>query len=255
MPRTARKKSCTDIYHGIGRGINHERIFNQTREKNNFIRLLKKYLEKYAVEIYAYAIMSTHFHLILRADLKVMSGYLASVLAEFAEYYNYKHGRNGHVFQNRFISECIEDSRYFWNCIRYVHMNPVNANIVKNPLKYRFSSLSEYQMEKDQILHPAAIKMYKEFFSDFEEYIHFHEKNDKNIFLDIPGEIEAQQKKVAMDILIQETYVRGLGSPKELLEEKELRRAYMTKIIQDLGISKTRAQRLYRIIKRGIIGK
>ena len=88
MPRAARMKSSTNLYHVIGRGINSERIFNQTREKNNFKRLLIKYQEKYEVEIYSYVVMSTHFHLLLRADLKVMSGYLASVLAEFAEYYN-----------------------------------------------------------------------------------------------------------------------------------------------------------------------
>src|SRR5699024_7398762 len=151
MPRAARMKSGTNFYHVIGRGINSERIFNQTREKNNFKRLLVKYQEKYEVEIYSYVVMSTHFHLLLRADLKVMSGYLASVLAEFAEYYNYKHNRNGHVFQNRFKSECVETAQYFWNCMRYIHMNPVNANIVKNPLKYRFSSLKEYETEKNQI--------------------------------------------------------------------------------------------------------
>ena len=137
MPRTARMKSSTDFYHVIARGINHERIFNQPREKNNFIRILKKYLKKYDVELYAYVIMSTHFHLLIHSELEVLSGYLAIVLAEFAEYYNYKHNRNGHVFQNRFKSECVENMQYFWNCIRYIHMNPVDANLVKNPMKYK----------------------------------------------------------------------------------------------------------------------
>ena len=82
--------------------------------------------------------MSTHFHILLRADLKLLSHYMASVLAEFAEYYNFKHNRNGHVFQDRFKSECVETGQYFWNCMRYIHMNPVNANIVKHPLNYNF---------------------------------------------------------------------------------------------------------------------
>ena len=75
MPRTARMKSSTDFYHVIARGINHERIFNQPREKNNFIRILKKYLKKYDVELYAYVIMSTHFHLLIHSELEVLSGY------------------------------------------------------------------------------------------------------------------------------------------------------------------------------------
>ena len=56
-----------------------------------------KYQEKYEVEIYSYVIMSTHFHLLLRADLKVLSSYMASVLAEFAEYYNCEYDDRGNI--------------------------------------------------------------------------------------------------------------------------------------------------------------
>ena len=161
MPRTARSRSSTDMYHVIARGINKEPIFKQKREKNNFIRLLLKHLKDRDIEIYAYVIMSTHFHILIRVDLKLLSNYLAIVLAEFAEYYNYKHNRNGHVFQDRFKSECVETEQYFWNCMRYIHMNPVNANLVNDPLNYNFSSLKEYETEKSRIIHPKAIKIYK----------------------------------------------------------------------------------------------
>ena len=164
------------MYHVIARGINKEPIFKQKREKNNFKRLLVKHLKDHDIEIFAYVSMSTHFHILIRVDLKLLSSYLAIVLAEFAEYYNYKHNRNGHVFQDRFKSECVETEQYFWNCMRYIHMNPVNANIVKYPLNYTYSSLKEYETEKSRIIHPKAIKIYKEKFSDFEEYLDFHNK-------------------------------------------------------------------------------
>ena len=90
MPRTARRKSATDIYHVIARGINKEEIFKQKREKNNFLRRLKKHLKDQDIEIYAYVIMSTHFHILIHVDLKLLSHFMASVLAEFAEYNNYK---------------------------------------------------------------------------------------------------------------------------------------------------------------------
>ena len=255
MPRTARKKSCTDFYHVIGRGINHERIFNQIREKNNFKRLLEKYLEKYEVEIYAYVIMSTHFHLLIRANLSDLSGYLAIVQAEFAEYYNYKHERNGHVFQNRFKSECIENPQYFWNCLRYIHMNPLNANIVKNPTKYKNSSMKEYQVEKCQILHPQALSLYKNRFSDFEEFLEFHQRNHKQIFIDTPEEVEIQQRKFALALLTQEAHLHSLESGKEILENVDLRRNFKEKLQSELHISKKRAEKLYRYVKRCIIGK
>ena len=255
MPRSARERSSTNIYHLMGRGINREKIFEQTREKNNFKRLLNKHLEKYGIEIFSYVIMSTHFHLLARADLKLLSGYLAIVLAEYAEYYNFKHDRNGHVFQNRFKSECVESEQYFWNCLRYIHMNPVNANLVKSPLDYKYSSIKEYQIEKNKIIHPAAIKMYKQNFTDFEEYLEFHNKNQKYIFLDTPDDVENQLYKVAMAILYQEAHLRGFEKPVEMIENLTLRRMYKEKLQKELKISKARTDRLYRRVKSCIIGK
>ena len=255
MPRTARKRSSTDFYHVIARGINRERIFKQQREKNNFIRLLLKHLDKHDVEVYAYVIMSTHFHLLLHADLKLLSHYLAIVLAEFAEYYNYKHNRNGHVFQDRFKSECVENEQYFWNCFRYIHMNPVNANLVKRPLNYQFSSLREYETEKSKIIHSKAIEIYRSKFTDFEECLDFHQKGQKQIFLDVPEEVETQFVKVALAILEQEAHLKGLEGSYEIIEDISLRCQYKDKLQEELKITKAKTERLYRSVKSCIIGK
>ena len=148
MPIQKRQESSTKFYHVTARGINKEHIFNQIRERYFFLKILKKYLEKYDVRIYAYCIMSNHIHLLIQSELEVLSLFMARVLAEYAEYYNYKHIRNGHVFQNRFGSECIESEKYFWNCIRYIHLNPVKAGVSKNISTYRFSSINEYSDRK-----------------------------------------------------------------------------------------------------------
>ena len=137
MPLKRRQKSGTDLYHVIAKGINKERTFNQSREKTYLKKIIKKIKKKYEnVEIYAYCIMSNHIHLILKAEFPELSLFMAAVLAEYANYYNYKHHRNGHVFQNRFVSECIETERYFWNCLRYIHLNPVKARVVKEAARY-----------------------------------------------------------------------------------------------------------------------
>lgn len=132
MPTKRRSVSSTGVYHVTARGINKEQIFNQIRERYYFKKILIKYLKQYDVEICAYCIMSNHIHLIIHSEIETLSLFMARVLAEYASYYNYKHERNGHVFQNRFGSECIETSHYFWNCVRYIHMNSVNAKIVKD---------------------------------------------------------------------------------------------------------------------------
>ena len=255
MPRTARKRSSTDVYHVIARGINREPIFKQKREKNNFIRILLKHLKDHDIEILAYVIMSTHFHILIRVDLKLLSNYLAIVLAEFAEYYNYKHNRNGHVFQDRFKSECVETERYFWNCLRYIHMNPVNANLVKNPLNYNFSSLKEYQTEKSRIIHPKAIEIYKSEFTDFEEYLEFHSKGQKQVFIDVPEEMEMQLVKAAVMILKQKAHILGLEGPYEIIENRELRERFKVQLREELKLTKAKTERLYRDVKSCIIGK
>ncbi len=255
MPRTARKRSSTDVYHVIARGINREPIFKQKREKNNFIRILLKHLKDHDIEIYAYVIMSTHFHILIRVDLKLLSHYLAIVLAEFAEYYNFKHNRNGHVFQDRFKSECVETEQYFWNCIRYIHMNPVNANIAKTPLNYNFSSLKEYEAGKCRIISPKALKIYRSEFTCFEEFLESHTKTQRQIFIDIPEEVDGQLVKVALSILEREARLNGFEEPREVIENFEMRCRYKEKLQKELNISKARSERLYRCIKSCIIEK
>lgn len=255
MPCTARKRSSTDLYHVIARGINREPIFKQKREKNNFIRLLLKHLKDRDIEIYAYAIMSTHFHILIRVDLKLLSSYLAIVLAEFAEYYNFKHNRNGHVFQDRFKSECVETSQYFWNCIRYIHMNPVNAHVVKTPENYTFSSLKEYETRKSRIIHSKAIEIYQSEFVDFEEFLDFHQKIQKQIFIDVPEEVEMQFEKAALRLLNQEAHLNGVEEPREIIENIETRRQYKNKLQTELRISKAKSERLYRYVKSCIMEK
>ena len=86
------------------------------------------------------------------AEIQELSFFMARVLAEYANYYNYKHDRNGHVFQNRFTSECIEDEDYFWNCLRYIHMNPVKAGMAKKAADYKYSSIKEYFAEEKMLI-------------------------------------------------------------------------------------------------------
>ena len=94
-----RQESSTGMYHVMVKGINKERIFNQQREKSYLIKIILKHLELFKVEIYSYSIMSNHAHFIIRSEIQILSRFMAAVLSEYALYYNFKHQRNGHVFQ------------------------------------------------------------------------------------------------------------------------------------------------------------
>lgn len=132
-------------------------------------------------------------------------------------------------------------------------MNPVQASIVNNPLVYRFSSINEYEKEKNKIIDPEAIKLYKDNFQDFEEFIQFHDRTSKSIVLDIPDEIEIQREKAAMSILKQEARLAGATDHREVLENIDLRTKYKEILRKELKISKSKTEQLYQYVKRCII--
>ncbi len=257
--RVARQASSTGLYHIFVRGINRERIFEQAREKQYFKRIIKKCLKKleqYGIEIHAYCIMSNHAHLVIKSDQKEkLSYFMSNILTEYAQYYNYKHNRNGHVFQNRFGSECIEDERYYWNCIKYVHMNPVKALMVPSVLEYKYTSIGEYRSGRLAIIHPNAYHKYKERFKNVIAYMEFHGIANEQIFIGMLEEVKAQRMEVALSILWKMKEQKHLDEIQQILEEPALRKQFMKQIERKLGLSKNGTCKLYTDIKKKYIDK
>lgn len=249
MPNKRRQESSTGFYHVIVKGINKERIYDQYRERSYFKRIISKHFKKYQVEIYAFCIMSNHAHVMIRAEIQELSMFMARILAEYASYYNYKHHRNGHVFQNRFTSECIESEAYFWNCIRYIHMNPVKANMVNSPLHYKYCSMREYYTETPILVHERAVSIYKNHFADKAAFEAFHQKRQYEVFADIPDEVKEQQLEIAILIFEKMSEQYNLELKQEILERQELRREYISQLQKILGISKKRTGELYCAIR------
>lgn len=254
MPCTKRQKSVTGIYHVTARGINKEHIFNQIRERYYFKKILKKHLEKYDVKIYAYCIMSNHIHIIIHSKIETLSLFMARILAEYAEYYNYKHQRNGHVFQNRFGSECIENALYLWRCIRYIHMNPVNAKMTKSVCAYRFSSMTEYQKEESDIIHQSVFVNYKSCFIDFNDFLLFHQGKDNSAYMDTAEDLQVQRKCAALAILEIMVSEQKVEKALEILEDKNLRSNYLDNLAKSLNISKRQTEKLYKYVESCVFG-
>jgi len=250
MPHTGRKKSFTNFYHVFVRGINHELIFNQIREKQYFKKIIKKHLIKHEVEIYAYCIMSNHAHFLIKStDVRILSLFMSKILAEYAKYYNYKKKRNGHVFQNRFRSECIEDENYFWNCLKYIHLNPVKAYMTSNPWEYKYSSMRDYKYKKNEILHNNALDKCSKHFGEWTSFLEYHYSGSLSVFLGMSGEVYQQQKEKAWSILEEIQIAEKLEDIKQVLEEPEIRAKYMDEIQCTMHISKRLKKRIYNEIK------
>ena len=244
MPIRRRQESSTGIYHVIVKGINNEKIYNQQREKVYFKSIVLKHLKKYQVEIYCYCIMSNHAHFIIRAELQILSVFMAAILAEYASYYNFKHHRNGHVFQNRYTSECIEDERYFWTCMRYIHLNPVKAKMIKRPERYKYSSMSEYMLETSIVIHEKAIRLYKKCYLSFKEFEEFHKERQAEVFIDTADEVVLQRRELAL--IIAEDVFRdyNLSLLSQVFEEKRPCKEYIRRLKTILKISQKKAEKL-----------
>lgn len=144
MPRQARSKSKSGIYHVILRGANRQEIFHDDDDNRKFLEILEKYKTKSQLSIFAWCLMSNHVHLLVKEGDESLSGTMKRIGVSYVSYYNWKYRANGHLFQDRFKSENVETKRYLLTVIRYIHQNPVKAGIVNKVDEWRWSSCKEY---------------------------------------------------------------------------------------------------------------
>jgi REP element-mobilizing transposase RayT len=145
MPRTARKKSPAGIYHIMVRSISELMLFRNSKDKDKYLEILKKYKDTYLFEVYAYCLMSTHAHVVIDCCAADISKIMKSINQSYAAYYNFKYQRHGHVFQDRFKSKLVDDDNYLLNLTAYIHNNPKDIKGYENNVhKYNYSSLGIY---------------------------------------------------------------------------------------------------------------
>ena len=144
MPRQARKKSKTGIYHIMLRGINQQQIFEDAEDYNRFLDVVKDCKEICEFELYAYCLMGNHVHLLIHEHKESIEQIVKRIGSRFVYWYNVKYQRKGHLFQDRFKSEPVEDQRYFSTVLVYIHQNPLKAGLCEKPGEYPYSSYNEY---------------------------------------------------------------------------------------------------------------
>ena len=157
MPRKPREKSGTGIYHIMLRGINHQDIFEERSDYWKFLKLLR--LQTHPEDkqghplpphciVYAYCLMTNHVHLLLREVDEGLMLPIKRISIAYAQYFNLKYERSGHLFQDRFKSEPVNDMGYFVTLLRYIHQNPIAAGIASSVDAYTWSSWCEYDDAK-----------------------------------------------------------------------------------------------------------
>ena len=153
--RKRRKYSKSGFYHIVIRGVNKQNIFFDEADKKLFLGLLKKYSIKLKIQVHAYCLMDNHAHLLLEDTDKSISLFMQVFTSLYARLFNKKYDRIGHLFQERFASEVIEDSFYFMTVFRYIIQNPEKAGIEKTE-NYEWSSFKLYKV-KDTFLEKETV--------------------------------------------------------------------------------------------------
>ena len=146
MPRTARETSCTGIYHVILRGINRQNIFEDDEDKMKFLLILREMKEQCGFSLYAYTLMSNHVHLLIKVGDQPLEHVFKRIGGKYVYWFNKKYQRTGHLFQDRFKSEPVEDEEYLLTVICYIHYNPLRGGLCPD-LNYKYSSYGDYILD------------------------------------------------------------------------------------------------------------
>jgi putative transposase len=130
MPRQPRLDTPGALHHIIARGNERRKIFEDKRDCEEFLVRLEDILSVGQTSCYAWALIPNHFHLFLRTGTVPIATIMRRLLTGYAMYFNRRHRRYGHLFQNRYKSILCQEDPYFTELVRYIHLNPLRAKVV-----------------------------------------------------------------------------------------------------------------------------
>ncbi len=154
MPRYAREKCESGLYHIMLRGINRQNIFHNDEDCLRFIETLQKVKVNDNYSLIAYCLMNNHVHILLQEKKEELSKIIKRIGISYAWWYNRKYKLVGHLFQDRYRSEGIDSDSQLLSVARYIHNNPAKAGLVINAEDYKWSSCKVYSGKKD---YPASL--------------------------------------------------------------------------------------------------
>ncbi|MHB1393344.1 MAG: transposase [Clostridia bacterium] len=238
MGRPWREEYQGGIYHVIARGNNKEYIFKDSIDKSYFIKQLKEAVADTNYRIFGYVLMGNHYHIIIQTIGKKLQEIMHQINNKYSKYFNAKYKRAGHVFQGRYKAIVVQDERYLIGLLRYVHQNPIQANLCKSVVEYKWSSDVLYRkgisgfVNVDIVLkmlnveRADAIKQYKELMAEKEE----QEFDNMKVVGDEAYQIMCMSKKETderkpLDVILKET---GIGDEEYQLVKAGSRKRKLT---------------------------
>lgn len=124
----------------MARGVNGQDIFVDDHDRRLFLETISLTAEICSAKVVAYCLMGNHFHLVIKVGEVSLSTFMRRALTVYSKRFNLRHGREGHLFQARYLAKLCTDDSYLTTMIRYVHWNPVKAGLVERPRMWPWSS-------------------------------------------------------------------------------------------------------------------
>ncbi len=241
MPRTARKRSDTGTYHVMLRGINRQTIFEDNEDYEKFLQRLRVYREECGYEIYAYCLMSNHVHLLMKEGAEYLGKIFRRIGASYVYWYNWKYSRTGHLFQDRYKSEVVENDRYFLTVLRYIHQNPIKARMADDIGEYPWSSYNEYIGQADICATHFALSIFSDDIKTaIEQFSSFNKEENIDKCLDY------EETKRLNDIEARELIkdIANIQNPNALQRFEKDKRDLVIKHLKNNGLSIRQIERL-----------
>ena len=229
------------------RGINQQVIFEDNEDYSKFLETIEKYKTVSGYKIFAYCLMSNHIHLLLKVEKEDLDLIMKRIAGSYVYWYNWKYYRKGHLFQDRFKSEPVENDEYFFTVIRYIHQNPVKAEIAENVMEYRYSSYNDYVEGGSQITETEfALSIMQK-----EDFLCFNNESNEDNCLDVENVNFRLSDNDAREVIKK---VSKCENSTEFQTLEPERRNYYIKKLRIKGMSIRQISRLTGISK-GIVEK
>ena len=225
MPRTARKASLSNIYHVMMRGVNRQPIFENDGDRLHFMSVLKECKEISGFRLHAFCLMPNHLHFLIEPAGEPLDLVFRRIGIRYAVWYNRKHQRAGHLFQDRFRSENVENDLYYMTVLRYILQNPMKAGLEPRLGTYRWSSYPAYAKGTGSI---TDTQYATELFGTRESLIDFVRMGNEDIVMDETDPEWPLQDDDAKKIMEQ---ITGCSATEEFRRlDRQLRNEYIRRM-------------------------
>jgi len=148
MPRRLRIENV-GYHHVYNRGVAKGKVFEDEKDKAKFIELMASAAREYKFNIHAFCLMDNHYHILVQNTRENLSSGMRQLGAQYASYFNKRHFRVGHLWQDRFKSWYVLDIKYLFTLFKYIENNPVKAGMSQKIGEYMYCAT--YSILKDAV--------------------------------------------------------------------------------------------------------